>query len=402
MISGKRIIIAAIVALALGTAVYIGTRPLEVSYTMPQIKTYEDIVLASGEIISNEALKLNSQANGEVLVMDIEEGDSVHKNQVIAKLDSKELQKNIDEKAAEVSLSESSYDATISTNYQLAKKDIEKLKLELIELNKSYEKKKLLFESGVASKQEVEDLENAIAKKKIELESAEIKMQSYSENGSEAKRQQSQLQKAQIGLKNAQQDASKYIIKSPVDGLVTKKYISQGEVVQTGAQILELAKTDKRYAQIKIDEKYAGDIKVGQIVNVYPTSSPDKKISSKISYISPFVDKDTGTITAKIEIPKSREETFLLSLTVTVEIITKIYDNALVLPFEYVVFEDENSYIFIEENGKAKKLPVNIMGNRKEVKIEEVDEYISQDSKILNPKDLKDGSKIKLKESKGE
>ncbi|MGL5256231.1 MAG: efflux RND transporter periplasmic adaptor subunit [Proteocatella sp.] len=402
MVSWKKIIIAAIIAIALGIAVYTNTRPLEVSYTMPKIKTYEDIVLASGEIVSDESLKLNSQASGEVLVMDIEEGDKINKNQVIAKLDSKELQKNIDEKSAEVTLSESSYDATISTSYELAKKDIERLKLELIDLNKSYEKTKLLFESGVASKQEVEDLENAIAKKNIELESAEIKMQSYSENGSEAKRQQSQLQKAQVGLKNAQQDASKYIIKSPVAGIVTKKYISQGEVVQTGAQIVEISRTDKRYAQIKIDEKYVGDIKVNQIVNVYPSSSPDKKISSKISYISPFVDKDTGTITAKIEIPKSSEDTFLLSLTVTVEIITKSYNNALVLPFEYVVFEDNNSYIFIAENGKAKKLPVNIIGNRKEVKIEEVDEYISQDTKILAPKDLKDGSKIKLKESKGE
>lgn len=402
MVSWKKIIIAAIIAIALGIAVYIGTRPLEVSYTMPQIKTYEDIVLASGEIVSDESLKLNSQASGEVLVMDIEEGDKISKNQVIAKLDSKELQKNIDEKSAEVTLSENSYSATISTSYELAKKDIERLKLELIDLNKSYEKTKLLFESGVASKQEVEDLENAIAKKNIELESAKIKMQSYSENGSEAKRQQSQLQKAQVGLKNAQQDASKYIIKSPVAGIVTKKYISQGEVVQTGAQIVEISRTDKRYAQIKIDEKYVGDIKVNQIVNVYPSSSPNKKISSKISYISPFVDKDTGTITAKIEIPKSSEDTFLLSLTVTVEIITKSYNNALVLPFEYVVFEDNNSYIFIAENGKAKKLPVNIIGNRKEVKIEEVDEYISQDTKILAPKDLKDGSKIKLKESQGE
>lgn len=402
MVSWKRIIIATIIAIALGIAVYTNTRPLEVSYTIPQIKTYEDIVLASGEIVSDESLKLNSQASGEVLVMDIEEGDKISKNQVIAKLDSKELQKNIDEKSAEVTLSESSYDATISTSYELAKKDIERLKLELIDLNESYEKTKLLFESGVASKQEVEDLENAIAKKNIELESAKIKMQSYSENGSEAKRQQSQLQKAQVGLKNAQQDASKYIIKSPVAGIVTKKYISQGEVVQTGAQIVEISRTDKRYAKIKIDEKYVGDIKVNQIVNVYPSSSPDKKISSKISYISPFVDKDTGTITAKIEIPKSSEDTFLLSLTVTVEIITKIYNNALVLPFEYVVFEDNNSYIFIAENGKAKKLPVNIIGNRKEVKIEEVDEYISQDTKILAPKDLKDGSKIKLKESQGE
>lgn len=402
MISGKKIIIVAIITIALGIAVYINTRPLEVSYTMPQIKTYEDIVLASGEIVSDEALKLNSEASGEVIVMDIEEGDRVHKDQVVAKLDSKELQKNIDEKSAEVSLSESSYSATISTSYELAKKDIERLNLELMDLKKSYEKNKLLFESGVVSKQEVEDLENLIAKKRVELESAEIKMQSYSENGSEAKRQQSQLQKAQVGLKNAQQDASKYIIKSPVSGIVTKKYISQGEVVQTGTQIVEISKTDKRYAQIKIDEKYVGDIKIGQIVNVYPSSSPDKKITSKISYISPFVDKDTGTITAKIEIPKSSEETFLLSLTVTVEIITKRYNNALVLPFEYVVFEDENSYIFIEENGTAKKLPVNIIGNRKEVKIEEVDEYISQDTKILNPKDLKDGSKIKLKESQGE
>lgn len=402
MISTKKIIIAVIIALAIGIAVYFNTRPIEVSYIMPQIKTYENIVLASGEIVSDEALTLNSQAGGEILFMEGEEGDRVRKNQIIAKLDPKDLQKTIDEKAAEVSLADSNYSATISTSYELAQKDVARLKLELEALQEDYAKKQQLFESGIISSQEVEELSRSVEKKKLELQSAQIKMNSYSDGGTEAKRQQSQLSKARVSLKNAEKDASKYIIKSPVDGLITKKYTSKGEIVQTGAQIVEIAKTANRYAQIKIDEKYVGEIAVGQIVNVYPASSPDKKISSKITYVSPFVDKNTGTILAKIEIPKTEENTFLLSLTTTVEIITKSYDNALVVDAQYVVQEGESSYIFIEENGSAKKIAVNIIGNRREVKIEELDEFISKDTKILNPKDLKEGSKIKLKESQGE
>ena len=402
MISGKKIIIVVIVALAIGIAVYLNVRPLEVSYILPQIKTYENIVLASGEVVSDEALTLNSQAGGEILFMEIEEGDKVRKNQVIAKLDSKDLQKNIDEKAAEVSLADSSYNATISTSYDLAQKDVARLKLELEALQEDYAKKQQLFESGIIPSQEVEDLSRNIEKKKLELESAQIKMNSYAEGGTEAKRQQSQLSKARTSLQNAEKDASKYIIKSPVDGMVIKKYTSKGESVQNGAQIAEIAKTANRYAQIKIDEKYVGEIVVGQNVNVYPSSSPDKKISSKITYISPFVDKETGTILAKIEIPKREENTFLLSLTTTVEIITKSYDNALVVDAQYVMQDGENSYIFIEENGNAKKIAVKIIGNRKEVKIEELDEFISKDTKILNPQDLKEGSKITLKESQGE
>lgn len=402
MIAGKKIIIVVIVALAIGIAVYLNVRPLEVSYILPQIKTYENIVLASGEVVSDEALTLNSQAGGEILFMEIEEGDKVRKNQVIAKLDSKDLQKNIDEKAAEVSLADSSYNATIRTSYDLAQKDVARLKLELEALQEDYAKKQQLFESGIIPSQEVEDLSRNIEKKKLELESAQIKMNSYSEGGTEAKRQQSQLSKARTSLQNAEKDASKYIIKSPVDGMVIKKYTSKGESVQNGAQIAEIAKTANRYAQIKIDEKYVGEIVVGQNVNVYPSSSPDKKISSKITYISPFVDKETGTILAKIEIPKREENTFLLSLTTTVEIITKSYDNALVVDAQYVIQDGENSYIFIEENGNAKKIAVKIIGNRREVKIEELDEFISKDTKILNPQDLKEGSKITLKESQGE
>lgn len=402
MISKKKIILAVIIASAIGITIYLNTRPLEVNYTLPQIKTYDNIVLASGEIVSDEALTLNSQANGEIMYMDVEEGDKVSKNQIIAKLDIKDLQKNIDEKSAEVSLADVNYSATISTSYELAKKDVARLKIELEELNKDYIKKQELFKAGAISSQELEDLENNIDKKKLELESAQIKMQSYAEGGSEAKRQQSQLSKAKTSLQNAQKDSSKYTIKSPVDGMITKKYTSKGEVVQTGAQIVEIAKTNKRYAQIKIDEKYVGDIVLGQKAYVYPSSSPDKKISSKISYISPFVDKETGTILAKIEIPKDKENIFLLSLTTTVEIITQRYENALVVDAQYVVQEDDNSYIFIEENGNAKRIEVKVIGNRREVKIEEKDEFISKDTKILNPKEIKENRKIKLKESQGE
>ena len=402
MISKKKIILAVIIASAIGITIYLNTRPLEVNYTLPQIKTYDNIVLASGEIVSDEALTLNSQANGEIMYMDVEEGDKVSKNQIIAKLDIKDLQKSIDEKSAEVSLADVNYSATISTSYELAKKDVARLKIELEELNKDYIKKQELFKAGAISSQELEDLEHNIDKKKLELESAQIKMQSYAEGGSEAKRQQSQLSKAKTSLQNAQKDSSKYTIKSPVDGMITKKYTSKGEVVQTGAQIVEIAKTNKRYAQIKIDEKYVGDIILCQKVYVYPSSSPDKKISSKISYISPFVDKETGTILAKIEIPKDKENIFLLSLTTTVEIITQRYENALVVDAQYVVQEDDNSYIFIEENGNAKRIEVKVIGNRREVKIEEKDEFISKDTKILNPKEIKENRKIKLKESQGE
>ena len=63
-------------------------------------------------------------------------------------------------------------------------------------------------------------------------------------------------------------------------------------------------------------------VKPGQPAYVYPSSNPDRKIKSQVSWISPVVDRASGTILVKIEIPESAASDFLLSMTVTAEIVT--------------------------------------------------------------------------------
>lgn len=405
----KKAVYAVIISLmVLGAVLYV-QRPKSVNYTVPKIENYQSIVLASGEINPDGLITIKAQAGGEILEMGPGEGDSISKNQNILKLDSENLQKTLNEKAAAVAVAQSSYDATVTTDYKLAKQEVARLEIQSKNLEDDYKNKSLLLESGGVSQKEVQDAKEEADKNKVNLETAKIKMQSYAPGGSEAKKQSSLIYQADAVLKSSRQDIAKYEINSPVSGIIIKKYVSEGEILEPGSPIIDVAKSGRRYAEIKVDEKNIGDIKLGQEAYVYPSSNPEIKIRSSISYISPFIDKASGTILAKIEIPKASDQAFPISLTVTVELVEGSYPDSLVIASNYIMQENDQAYVFIEENEKALKIPVKVTGSGAQVKIEyrrneeeKADVEISADSRILLPEGLENGTRVSTPGREGE
>ncbi|MGB5824067.1 MAG: efflux RND transporter periplasmic adaptor subunit [Proteocatella sp.] len=407
-INKKAVYSVIIILIILIGAVFYVQRPKMVSYTVPKIQTYQSTVLASGEINPDELITIKAQVGGEILEMEAQEGESISKNQNILKLDSEKLQKTLSEKAAAVAVAQSNYDATVTTNYNLAKQEAARLEIQSKNLENDYNKKSLLFESGGISQKELEDAKEDVDKNKVDLETARIKIQSYAPGGSEAKKQSSFVYQASTILESSRQDISKYKINSPLAGIIIKKYVSEGEIIEPGSPIIDVAKTSRRYAEIKVDEKNIGYVKKGQEAYVYPSSNPEIKIRSSISYISPFIDKESGTILAKIEIPKASEQAFPISLTVTVELVKESYPESTVIDSNYIIQENDQAYIFIEQKARALKIPVDVTGSGAEVRIEykqdktgNADADIKESTRILSPQGLKDGTRVSTKEGGG-
>ncbi|WP_028828681.1 efflux RND transporter periplasmic adaptor subunit [Proteocatella sphenisci] len=411
----KIITIIIIAAVAVSAAAYITTRPTKVAYTLPVRQTYVQSVLASGEIAADESVTVISEAAGKVTDVIFSEGGQIQAFQEMAKIESQSLQNTINEKTAALSAAQSNYNAVITTNYDIAAQEVKKLTQELEIQKREYQKNLSLFESGGISQAQLQTFKDTISKLETDLKASEIRMKSYAPGGSEARKQGSAIEQARTNLNSSRSDISKYSIKSPFAGVIVQKFISQGEIIQNGAPIAEIAKSGKKYAEIKVDEKNAVYVKKGQKAYVYPSSNPEKKVESKVSWISPVVDKTSGTILVKIEIPEASKSEFLLSMTVTAELVTKEFPQALVVDATYIMSDDTSSYIFVKNADRAEQIPVIVEGEGAYVMISQKaaapssgdtsspasDTVISQESILLYPEKLKAGDKVATVETGG-
>ena len=185
----KTVIIIAGLALAVSAAAYMATRPEKAAWTTPVRQDYVQSVLASGEIAADESLTVISEAAGKLTKVGFEEGSQIEASNIMAELDSQELQNSINEKTAALSAAQSNYNAVVTTNYQVAVQEVNKLKKELDIQKRDYEKNLALFQAGAISDSELQKLKDAISKLETDLKASEIRMKSYAPGGSEAVKQ---------------------------------------------------------------------------------------------------------------------------------------------------------------------------------------------------------------------
>lgn len=379
-------------AIAFGIYMFM-TRPEEVEYANPVKEDYIQTVLASGYVRADEYVSVVPEVSARINSLSVIEGDYVIKGQQIAKLDSSDVGKSVNDAKAAVNSANASYQAIVGTSYAVALKDIQTLELEIAQLKDDYARNLALYESGALPKIEVEKIENTLKIKQSALESSRLKAASFEQNGTEAKKAAAAVNQARVSLANANKDYGKYTVNSPADGLVTNLYASEGEQTQAGQSMAEIAKSNLKMVKIQVDEKNITKIFIGQKAFIYPSSDSDLRVESKVSGIAEVVDSETGTVDVSIEIPQDQYEKFLIDLSVTAELVINEFPSSLVLDSNYIINEEDKSYILTEQQGMAVKRQIDVKGSGSRLVVSgDIDEKTA----VLSPSEIEEGKKVDL------
>ncbi|NUP11848.1 MAG: efflux RND transporter periplasmic adaptor subunit [Polyangiaceae bacterium] len=113
---------------------------------------------------------------------------------------------------------------------------------------------------------------------------------------------------AELGVAGAATGAgSSYTIKSPIDGVVTKRFATIGKLVESNEALFQIVDPTVLWAEIDIPETSAGSIKDGAEVVVTIPSVPDEAFSGTVATVLPEVDPHTRTVTARVSIKNDRQ-----------------------------------------------------------------------------------------------
>jgi HlyD family secretion protein len=223
--------------------------------------------VASG-IIEGTSVKVAAQTGGLILALNVDEGDEIQMGQVIAVIDTEKLVYQSQQITA--ALDEVGVQRQINFNM------LEKARLDFDHIQTKYTRYKELYEKNSASRQALDDLKNAYDLSTTQLENAQqnLKVVEAKHQGLEA---QYNLVKRQI------RDAT---ITAPLAGTITTKYFEAGEVVPTGAAVVEVIDLQKVWTKVYISELVLPKVKLGQTAEIR-IDGTDQTLAGRVSWISP-------------------------------------------------------------------------------------------------------------------
>jgi len=389
----------------------------EVETAVVNASTIIETVSATGKIQPEIEVKISSEVSGEIISLNVKEGQVVKKGDLLVKI-------NPD-------LYTSSYNRSLS-NLSGTKSGLSQSDASYKEAKSNYDRNKTLFEKGIISKS---DWDKAIAS----FEVAKANKQTAFFN----------VQSASATVNEAKDNLGRTTIYAPADGTISVLNVELGERVlgtqqMAGTEILRVANLNNMEVEVDVNENDIVKIKVGDEANVEVDAYLKKQFKGVVTSIS---NSASSTLTAdqvtnfkvKIRILKESYQDLLVGkpdtyspfrpgMTATVDIITTRKANVLSVPISSVVVKSDTSAVkeikvedpaekqtapksdkkfecvFVKVGDKA-KIRVIKTGIQDDINIEVLTGLKKGDVVITGPystvsKDLNSGDKVKIKTDK--
>jgi RND family efflux transporter MFP subunit len=120
-------------------------------------------------------------------------------------------------------------------------------------------------------------------------------------------------------------------LRSPLSGVVTALLHRAGDPLREGDEVLTIVDLSSAYLRVAVDERDAGRVRAGQEVRMVFDAYPGQTFRGEVWRLVPAVDRLTKSTDVLVSLPAERPP-LQLDLTVTVNIVTGVVDDALVVP----------------------------------------------------------------------
>lgn len=205
----------------------------------------------------------------------------------------------------------------------------------------------------------------------------------------------SDMESKQAAVKNAQVELQQKTLVAPFDGNLNEIKIVVGDYVDQGQVLVSIINKRALKVQYTIPQQFLPQLQMGQNVNVTSSAYKDQVFTGKVSYISPAVDKDTGTVAVQATIPNKQE---LLSpgMFVTVTQQLGVDKKALMIPEEGVMASLQGYHVFRVVKGKAVQTKVTL-GVHKDGMVQVINGLQLDDTVVIaGQQKLEDGSVVTI------
>ena len=269
-------VIVAVVVVSARTAGHRGTKVYEEE--AKKVESLVTTVKASGEIQPRVYVNISSQVMGEIIDLRVEEGDRVHKGDILVQLDPEQYRSSVER---------------LEANLRLAGINLEQERTSQATYESILKRQKALQKDSIVSAES--------------LEAAQLQ---YDRSRHQVRALDEQIRQAEADLTKASDELAKTTLKAPMDGLVTRVNAKVGEQViigtmnNPGTVILVLSDMSELLAEVKVDETEVAQVAAGDAAVVTVDALEDRRFEGVVAEIahSAFKDRDVSRFIVKISL----------------------------------------------------------------------------------------------------
>jgi len=261
--------------------------------------TIKDRINLPGSIKPWTRLQLMSKLGGTITDVLVQEGDRVQKGDVLAHIESKDY---------EIALTRA------EAAYKLAKSE--------------YDRDKSIYDKGV------------------------IPASTLDAN-------KTSMQTARADYENAKLLYSRTTVTSPMDGIIRRMDAKIGLQLSVGDPIAEILEIDRLKGVIGIPESDVLAVRKLDEVEISIQALNNKKISAKVHFLSPSPETIARIYNLELEIDNKKADIFS-GMFIRADIVKETFHNSIVVPFYSVISRNDEQFVYVEENGIAKKRHVRL------------------------------------------
>ncbi len=347
---------------------------IRVRTTKPVRRNFQDKIAIQGVIQSRQTATVSSLMPGTLDVIRADEGTVFKKGDFMFQVDKHNLENNVvvarqDLKVAEANLVSAKLDRRIAETVR------QKAELD-------YKRAKRLKQSEAISTDAYEQAQVNLKTKVSELEKADAAV-SYS---------QTRVEQERIKLMIAKKNLADSMPPAPFDGVITRKYVDQGEYMQSGSAIVDIENINSLEISAIISMLHYPYVTPGK-TKLRFTGSDRKLGEITIGYRAPSIKADSRTFEIKGNLPDGNPGKALCGTLFDGELILQEREGTGV-PTDAILFRKGGRFVvFTAENGKAVEhevVPGIADGKLTEITNPEAiagKEIITEGQSFLNPGD---------------
>ena len=261
--------------------------------------TIEDRINLPGVIEPWEQLTVLSKIHGTVIKVEVSEGETVSKGQVIARIDPDDFRIAVDSARASFELASANYKRLAS-----------------------------LFEQEIVAKAEIDKLEAQVKTSRAALENAELML-------------------------------SRCTIKAPISGVIRSLDATEGLLLSVSDPVAEILQVDRVKAVVGIPESDVALVKNIKEVSLIIQALDNKEVVGRHHFLAG--SPESGARLYRLELAIDNEGNLIMpGMFFRAKLVKRVIKDTVAVPLFTVIKREDQQFVFVEEDGVAKKLPVEL------------------------------------------
>ncbi len=406
-----------------------------VEVDLSSMRTIKEIVSASGRIYPEVEVVISSDVSGEIVVLYVEEGDSVIAGQLLLKIDPELYQSSVQRGVANLNNAKAQM---ASAQAQIETQRAQKIELEtqLKQAIRVHNRNQQLFKDEVISQAQFDESLSQVESLEASIGSAKANIRAAQESANAAA---FMVTSNEASLRELRTNLNRTSIRAPNNGIISSLSVEKGERVvgtaqMAGTEIMRISNLNTMEAQVEVSENDILKVSLGDMVEIEVDAYIDKKFKGQVTEIANSATNVAGTTSATASLNTDQVTNFIVKIrldpesygsqitedvsypfrpgmSASVDIITDVKEETLAVPIQSVTVRleneetDEEKYkevVFVYEADTARMIEVKT-GIQDDEYIEILDGLEEGLSVVSGPykalsKTLENGTHLRLKE----